>query len=288
MFQAKYFDLLNKTKLASQSKQLKNVNSFNNHDWQSTNAGGKEEFTTDLNKKETPLPVVQKNFNAQVALNDKLYSIQIKYNNSTNQNSDEKQINNTVSKFFVINNPSTPMMHRKTQEIYSKPVDAGNEQKLRLKFPNGVVPIPFESNIMADDSAILSSEKVKDGQKVEQNEVPVQNEQKMEGLNIVNDEVVQKQSNNIVGDDENKLKNEVNDDQVIIIFLLYIMLKKVILKLQLKDIEIPSREFQRFYISKNTSKMEEIFYIRILLVIALGFYRTKFNTSKSAKGFLLI
>ncbi|XP_031630883.1 cingulin-like isoform X2 [Contarinia nasturtii] len=151
IWKTKYFELLN-------AKHMESVNNFD-HDWRSSSRSTKE-------------AVVEKNFNAQIAVNNKLYSIPIKYNNNT-KSKDEK-VENTTSILKTI------------------------------------VPIPFEQpNI---EQIIHSSEKVQAIQKNSKNEDLGAREENDSNYEEQNDHMAKALShtNDLIGDDNNKSNNKFN------------------------------------------------------------------------------
>ncbi|XP_031630881.1 probable serine/threonine-protein kinase cdc7 isoform X1 [Contarinia nasturtii] len=188
IWKTKYFELLN-------AKHMESVNNFD-HDWRSSSRSTKE-------------AVVEKNFNAQIAVNNKLYSIPIKYNNNT-KSKDEKVENTTsilkTSESLVNNSITSSKIISFNKSSKSKTIR--NEHQ--MKFPNGVVPIPFEQpNI---EQIIHSSEKVQAIQKNSKNEDLGAREENDSNYEEQNDHMAKALShtNDLIGDDNNKSNNKFN------------------------------------------------------------------------------
>lgn len=186
----------------------------------------------------------EKNFNKQIAISDKLYEISIKFNN--NSNASIKSIGYDFSMKFNNENASTAMPSKVSTTIENNNNFDQVEQKL-MKFPQGVVPkgvVPFvppdqqssENGFQRGNQKSLDTLKklqkeigedmgareendnsnyfVAEDRNQENNEKSKKDNGKKD-LPIVNDDDLQviQQANDVLEDNRNKLKNEINEDQ---------------------------------------------------------------------------
>ncbi|XP_055309187.1 myb-like protein X [Sitodiplosis mosellana] len=262
IWKAKYYALLNEK---TATKQL---------DFRSTTDDTKD-IAVLKNKIESPSThaTVTKNFNAQIAISDKLYAISIKYNN--NNNTSTKSIEKDKENLVKAKTPSTASIVSSINQIkFNRKTEVNNEngtsitiennnnnnksdqieQKL-IKFPQGVVPFvqPNLNNLIdqqssenrnqrenqksldtlkrlqkengedvgareeTDNSNYFVAEERKEenlNQAYETNDKSKKGKGKKDQSNINDDDLqVIQQASDVLEDNRNKLKNEVNEDQ---------------------------------------------------------------------------